>query len=163
MSFDEITSVLISQYVAENLQIHQPKGSQPWIEVKPENLIPISLTLRDSPEFWMDFLNCVSAVHLPETNEVQLVYHLSSIPHHHNIVIKVTIPIPANDLPEVPSVSDLWKAALWHEREAYDLMGIRFTNHPDLRRILMPEDWQGYPLRKDYTNAETYHQIRIEY
>ena len=66
-------------------------------------------------------------------------------------------------LPQVPSVSSIWKTADWHEREAFDLVGIEFTNHPDLRRILLPSDWEGYPLRKDYKEQEEYHGIKVKY
>jgi len=66
----------------------------------------------------------------------------------------------AGELPEVPSVTSLWRTADWHEREVYDLCGVAFTGHPNLRRILLSEDWQGHPLRKDYEFPLEYHGIR---
>ena len=95
-----------------------------------------------------------------------MIYHLSSIVHKHRIVIKVMLPRWKDDeegaLPEVASVCDLWSTADWHEREVYDLMGVRFTGRDDLRRILCPEDWEGHPLRKDYKLPVEYHGIRTE-
>jgi NADH-quinone oxidoreductase subunit C len=80
------------------------------------------------------------------------------------LVVKVILPRWKNDeegqLPEVPSVADVWRTADWHEREVFDLSGVHFTGHPDLRRILCPEDWVGYPLRKDYEMPLEYHGIR---
>ena len=100
-----------------------------------------------------------------EQNKFGVVYHLSSIIKNHQIVLKVNL---ENDraltnLPIFKSVSEVWKTAEWHEREAFDMVGIYFENHPDLRRILLPDDWQGFPLRKDYQNAEEYHNIKIEF
>ena len=88
-------------------------------------------------------------------------YHLESTSLRHKLVIKVSTPI---ENPEVTSVAEIWRAADWHEREAYDLLGIKFLNHPDLRRILMPYDWEaGYPLRKDYKNPEFYQGMKVPY
>jgi NADH-quinone oxidoreductase subunit C len=70
---------------------------------------------------------------------------------------------PGDPLPQVPSISHIFRTADWHEREAYDLMGIYFTGHPDLRRILLTADWEGHPLRKDYQLQETYHGIKVAY
>jgi len=82
----------------------------------------------------------------------------------HSLVLKVILPRWKNDtegeLPEVPTVSKIWPTADWHEREVFDLSGVNFTGHPNLRRILCPEDWEGYPLRKDYEMPLEYHGIR---
>jgi len=147
----------------------------PWIEVRPERLVEIAVYLRDEPDFAFDFLNCISGVDFLETDEkkakktewephLAVVYHLSSIRHKHSLVLKVILPRWKDgiegELPEVPSVADVWRTADWHEREVYDLIGVRFTDHPDLRRILCPEDWEGHPLRKDYEMPLEYHGIR---
>jgi len=89
-----------------------------------------------------------------------LVYNLFSMKHRHKIALRVDLP---RDNPRVPSVESVWRTADWHEREAYDLFGIHFEGHPDLRRILCPDDWEGYPLRKDYVVQEYYHGIRVPY
>ena len=94
----------------------------------------------------------------------EVLYHLSSLVHRHRLVLRVVMPRWKDDvegqLPELSSVSDLWRTADWHEREVYDLIGIRFKGHPNLRRILCPEDWVGHPLRKDYELPLEYHGIR---
>lgn len=88
-------------------------------------------------------------------------YHLHSTKLHHKFTLKVSAP---RENPEVESVESIWKTANWHEREAYDLIGIKFLHHPDLRRILMPEDWEaGHPLRKDYKNPEFYQGMKVPY
>ena len=95
---------------------------------------------------------------------LEIVYHLSSTLNKHTLVVKVKSPRWKDDqtgaLPEIPSLVDVWKTADWHERETYDLSGIHFVGHPDLRRILCPEDWVGHPLRKDYEMPLEYHGIR---
>ncbi|MHB9044503.1 MAG: NADH-quinone oxidoreductase subunit C [Pirellulales bacterium] len=95
---------------------------------------------------------------------VEVVYHLTSLTHQHRLVLKVALPRwkggePGQE-PELPSVSCVWRTADWHERELFDLVGVIFTGHPDLRRILCPEDWAGHPLRKDYEMPAEYHGIR---
>jgi NADH-quinone oxidoreductase subunit C len=147
----------------------------PWIEVSPEGLRDVGRYLRDEPELRFDMLNCISGVDYLETDpkkaakadfqpHVEVVYHLSSIVHKHSLVLKVILPRWKDDVPgeppEVPSVADLWRTADWHEREVYDLSGVMFTGHPSLRRILCPEDWVGFPLRKDYEMPLEYHGIR---
>jgi len=94
-----------------------------------------------------------------------VIYHLNSIPFEHSFVLKVEVTRNKEDepLPQVFSLTPIWKTADWHEREAYDLVGIDFIGHPDLRRILLPADWQGHPLRKDYKEQEFYHGIKVKY
>ena len=147
----------------------------PWIEVAPDGLVAVCEYLRDDPNLQFELLNCITAVDYFEPDpkkaakvdwqpHIELVYHLSSIRKKHTIVVKVRLPRWKNDqegeLPEVPSVSGVWSTADWHEREVYDLSGVRFLGHPNLRRILCPEDWVGHPLRKDYEMPLEYHGIR---
>ncbi len=147
----------------------------PWIEVRPESLVEVCTFLRDDPDLSFGMLNCISAVDYFEPDEkkaaktpwdphLEVVYHLSSIQQKHTLVLKVHLPRWKDDvagqLPEIPSVSSVWRGADWHEREVFDLSGVDFTGHPNLRRILCPEDWVGFPLRKDYEMPLEYHGIR---
>jgi len=103
--------------------------------------------LKTDPETRMNYLSDVSAVDYPGRKErFEVVYHLYSIPKKQRVRVKVRV----GEGEAVPSVTDVWPGASWPEREAYDMFGIRFDGHPDMRRIYMPEDWDGYPLRKDY-------------
>ncbi len=149
----------------------------PWVEVEAAGLHAILSFLRDAPELRFDYLHCISAVDYFEPDpkkaqkvgwepHLELLYHVSSLQHRHRIVLRVVLPRwrgdQAGQLPEVDSVADLWRTADWHEREVYDLSGVTFKGHPDLRRILCPEDWVGHPLRKDYQTPEEYHGIRVK-
>ncbi len=115
------------------------------IKLAPDALPDVAKYLLENPALGFGSLMCLSAVDLGE--ELQVVYHLFSIEHRHRMTIKVNV---TKEKPNVPSVSKVWPTAGWHEREAYDLMGVVFEGHEDLRRILLPEDWEGHPLRKDY-------------
>lgn len=147
----------------------------PWVEVSAEGLVEVATYLRDQPDLCFDMLNCITAVDYfqPDPKKaakagfdphLMLVYHLSSIAKKHTLVLKVALPRWKDDtegaLPEVPTISHIWRTADWHEREVYDLSGVRFLGHPNLRRILCPEDWLGHPLRKDYEMPLEYHGIR---
>ncbi|OEF96782.1 NADH-quinone oxidoreductase subunit C [Desulfuribacillus alkaliarsenatis] len=106
-----------------------------------------ALLLRDDEALQFEYLSCVSGVDYPEEQMMEVVYMLYSITLNQNAVIKVRIP---RDNPRIMSVKELWNSADYHEREAYDLLGIHFEGHPNLTRILLEDDWEGYPLRKDY-------------
>lgn len=126
-----------------------------------EQLVPVCQALHAHPDTYFDMLSCVTALdNGPQVNTFELIYNLYSIPHNLSLMLKVTIP---REQPEVHTVSHVWRTADWHEREAFDMYGIRFINHPDLRRILLPADWEGYPLRKDYQQQEYYRDIRVAY
>ena len=147
----------------------------PWIEVAPAALVEVCQSLRDDPDLRFNMLHCISSVDYFEPDpkkaakvewqpHLEVLYHLSSLVHRHRIVLKVLLPRWKGDqpgeLPEAPSVTGVWPGANWHEREVFDLGGVRFVGHPDLRRILCPEDWAGHPLRKDYEMPVEYHGIR---
>jgi NADH-quinone oxidoreductase subunit C len=91
---------------------------------------------------------------------MEILYHLYSIPFNQSLVLKVILP---RGNPEIESISSVWKSANWLEREVYDMFGVIFNNHPDLRRILMPADWKGFPLRKDYHHETFYRGVKIDY
>jgi NADH-quinone oxidoreductase subunit C len=128
----------------------------PYFKVKPEHWLAVAQFLRDTPELGFDYLNCVTAVDWIKQNVLQVVYHLYSYRHHHSIVVKVDAD---RAKPLVPSVVPVWSTANWQEREQYDLLGVEFTGHPDLRRLLMPDDWAGHPMRKDYKEATHYRDM----
>jgi NADH-quinone oxidoreductase subunit C len=124
----------------------QTRGDELYVSVPVEKLLEVCRFLRFDPPLSFDFLSFLTSIDWKDRYEV--VYYLVSTLHKHKLVIKVNVPNRA--APEVPSVTDIWAAADWQEREVFDLMGIRFQGHYNLRRILLPEDWEGYPLRKDY-------------
>ena len=115
--------------------------------VPAEHLREVAMFLRDDPELEFAMLVSITGVdYLPREPRFEVVYHLLSITHSLRFVLKVQL---HEERPEVDSVVDVWLTANWHEREAYDFYGIKFLGHPDLRRILLPDDWVGWPLRKD--------------
>ncbi len=118
------------------------------ITVKKDQILPLCRWLKNDPETAFDYLSEVIGVHYPKNEEkpLQVVYHLFSTSKKHRLRLKVNL--AENE--EVESVYPVWRSANWYEREAYDMVGIRFANHPDLRRILLPDDWEGHPLRKEY-------------
>jgi len=147
----------------------------PWIEIAPERLVDACAWLKGASGVRFDSLQCITAVDwfeadpkkaakVPWKPHTELVYHLWSTSSRVSLVLKVKLPRwkdgAPGSLPEVASVSAVWRGANWHEREVYDLSGVWFTGHPDLRRILCPDDWEGHPLRKDYEMPLEYHGIR---
>jgi len=119
------------------------------IVLKPEDLVTVCSYLQKDLQF--NFLSSVTGVDWPERiPRFDVVYHLLSIPNQCVLRLKVRVGQRREEHPAVPTVVGVWPSANWYEREVYDLFGITFTDHPDLRRILMPMDWTTYPLRKDY-------------
>jgi NADH-quinone oxidoreductase subunit C len=174
MTVAEICSLLEQEFaaaiVSKNLE-----AIDPFVVVDASHLREISLFLRDDPRLKFEMLNCITGVDYLETDpkkvakagfepHLEVVYHFSSYTHRHRLTLKLVLPRwkhdRPGDLPDVPSVADIWQTANWHEREVYDLSGVNFLGHPDLTRILLEEDWVGYPLRKDYEYPLEYHEIR---
>jgi NADH-quinone oxidoreductase subunit C len=132
---------------------------QPWVVVQPDKTKEITLFLRDDAGMQFDYLMCLSGVDY-NNGKLGIVYHLFSMVHRHKIVLKAFC---TKEKPHIPSVSSVWGTANWHEREAYDMYGIIIDEHPDLRRILLPHDWEGHPLRKDYRVPEFYNGMKVPY
>ena len=130
----------------------------PYIKISAVHVLEIAKFLRDDDELLFDFLSCLSGVDLK--GKLGAVYQLFSMVKRHKITLKVEVP---TETPNIQSVESIWKTANWHEREAFDLYGINFIGHPDLRRILLPYDWEGHPLRKDYQVPEYYNGMKVPY
>ncbi len=129
----------------------------PWVTVRPDAIADVCHYLKDDQTLGFDALGNLSGVDYPKEKAIQVVYHLYSYRHRHAVILKVNAD---RDAPVVRSVAGVWRAANWLEREVFDLLGIDFEGHPDLRRLLMPEDWPGHPLRKAFVEPEEYHGIR---
>ncbi len=146
-------------------------GRHPSITIRPESLRDVCFLLRDDPALLYDCCHLVSGVDWPATEEIEVVYHLVSYARKTDaayraraekndgwICVKARVPRSA---PSIASVADIWTGADWHERETFDLLGVRFTGRAELRRILLPEDWPGHPLRKDWDFPVAYHGVPI--
>ncbi len=133
-----------------------PDDKHPRIHTSADHWRSVAEYLYNDKDLAFDFLSCLSGVDYVADNELCAVYDLYSSKHDHWFAVKVFCD---RDNPHIASVMDLWPAADWHEREAYDMTGIVFDGHTDLRRILLPEDWEGFPLRKDYQFPRQYHGI----
>ena len=165
MTFQEIAELVSNQFPESKIET-DTKGPQPILIVPVEDILSICGFLFRDNRLYFDHLACISAIdNGPVNATLELVYNFTSIPYAHDLMLKTVFPRNAADepLPVVSSVAGIWRTADWHEREAFDLMGIQFEGHPDLRRILLPEDWEGHPLRKDYSVQHRYHGIYVRY
>jgi NADH-quinone oxidoreductase subunit C len=143
----EIAAAIAAEFPGEVVEETSFRG-QVAVTVLRENIVEICRFMYDDPSIAMNYLSDLCAVDFPDrADRFEVVYNLYSLDHRHRIRIKARV--PEDDL-EIDSVVPVWRAADWFEREAYDLFGIVFRGHPDLRRLLLPDNWRGYPLRKDY-------------
>jgi NADH-quinone oxidoreductase subunit C len=165
MSFEDIKALLVNKFSADVIIGEETGGLQPALLIAPDAIAEVCLELRNNPTTYFDFLSCLTGIDYGvEAGKFGVVYHLTSMPYQLQLVLKVNKECDRSleELPSFPSISFVYRTADWHEREAYDLVGIFFEGHPDLRRILLPDDWEGFPLRKDYQNAEFYKGIKID-
>ena len=158
MTAQEIYDILKAHFNEALLEAKLENVPDPFIKIQPEKIKEAAEFAKNDERLQFDYLMCLSGVDFK--GKLGVAYHLFSMTHRHKIVLKVEVP---TDAPDVPSVESVWKTANWHEREAFDLFGINFTGHPDLRRILLPYDWEGHPLRKDYEVPEFYNGMRVPY
>ena len=154
MSFEEITDHIRSTLGQEVVLSIDENSSPKSIQIESEDILQVMTFLHQTEGLYFDSLSCITGLdNGPESGQMEVVYNLYSIPCDHHLAVKVLI---NRENPQTPSLTTIWKTADWQEREAYDMLGIEFSNHPDLRRILMPADWEGHPLRKDYKEPEFY-------
>ncbi len=170
----EIFEILKEKFGDKITGIETELPVEPVISVDPLAIKEVCEFLRDNDDLRFDTLMSLAGVDdangektkdedgydIIKGGTLSVYYHLDSIQKGHKVTLKVSV---EREKPEVESVESVWRAADWHEREAFDMYGIVFLNHPDLRRILMPEDWQGHPLRKDYKNPEYYQGMKVPY
>jgi NADH-quinone oxidoreductase subunit C len=144
----QVAEKIKEKYPDEVLVVREFAG-QISVTLKKEKILEISRYLHDDPELSFDYLRDICGVDYlgKKGKRFEVVYHLYSMKHRHMVRLKAEV---GEEDAKIDSVTPVWAGANWHEREAFDMCGIIFNGHPDLRRVLLPEDWEGYPLRKDY-------------
>jgi NADH-quinone oxidoreductase subunit C len=144
---NEALQNIISNWIPD-LEFSEEESQFLNVMVQPEQLHHLMSTLKSDEETKFDYLFCLSGVDWGE--ELGVVYHLESTVHRHSIVVKVKTSDREN--PKIDSVYDIWATAEFHEREVYDFFGIEFNNHPNMKRLFLTDEWEGFPLRKDYVD-----------
>jgi NADH-quinone oxidoreductase subunit C len=139
----------------------QAEVIQPFAVVDPAAVAEVAAFCKAEPELAFDNLMCLSVVDYPKETppRMEVVYHLWSYKHAHGFVLKAHLP---REDPRVPTVEAVWPVANWHEREGLDLFGVTFVGHSDPRRILLPDDWTGHPLRKDWVDPDFYNGMHVK-
>jgi len=155
MTFEEIQQRLAAKF-GERIGALAPANKDASLLVQAADILEICRFAKDDEALVFDCLMNLSTVDWPKKNQIEVVYHLWSYRRRHGFVLKVALD---RAKPEIASVTSVWKSADWLEREQFDLMGVQFTGHPDLRRIMLPDDWVGHPLRKDYAEQPQWHNI----
>lgn len=158
-TFDQILAI-VKESCTHGEALAVENTSPKAILIPSEDLIRVAENLSRHSEMYFDSLSCITGIDNGiEANSMECVYTLYSIPFNCQLMLKVILP---RENPAIDSISHVWKSANWLEREIFDMYGIHFNNHPDLRRILMPADWEGHPLRKDYKQQEYYRGVKVE-
>jgi NADH-quinone oxidoreductase subunit C len=155
MTPQEIDVLLIEIFNGQILE-SKPDAMNPWSAVEPSSLLDICRFLRSDERLEMDHLELLGGADYKD--RIEVVYVVCSVKLHHRYTLKCRLP---RDAPKVHTVESVWSVANWHERETFDMFGVDFEGHSDMRRILCPDDWQGYPLRKDYVFPKTYRDMPV--
>lgn len=167
MHFDQIKELIVEKFGEEAILKEEKEVLQPNLTIAKDKFLAICQELHENEKTYFDYLACITGLDNGATLDMmEVVYHLYSIPYNVSLVLKIVLPrntATPGMLPSASSITSIWRTANWHEREIYDLLGIWFEGHPDMRRILLPADWEGHPLRKDYVLQEFYHDIKVKY
>ncbi len=155
MNPQEIAALLTEKFGSKVLE-SKSDAVNPWSAVDPSAILEIGQFLRSDSRLSMDHLELLGGVDYKD--RIEVVYVVYSMTLHHRYTLKCRLP---REAPAIHSVESIWGVANWHEREAYDMFGIAFEGHSDLRRILCPDDWEGYPLRKDYKFPKSYRDMPV--
>lgn len=155
MKAQEIASLLSEQF-GDRILESKTEEINPWSSVEPSAILEICRFVSSDSRLGMDHLELLGGVDYKD--RIEVVYVLYSLKLHHRYTLKCLLP---REEPHLETVESVWAVASWHEREAYDMFGVVFDGHSDMRRILCPDDWEGYPLRKDYQAPESYHDMPV--
>lgn len=158
LDFQQLVDIV--KKIAPDFQVDE-KATPKAIIVPATEIKKVCRELHQNPSAYFDMLSCLTGIdNGVEPNTMEVVYNLYSIPFNHHVMLKVSLP---RENSEIDSVTEIWRGADWYEREVFDMFGIKFNGHSDLRRILMPADWEGFPLRKDFKHQEYYRDVKVEY
>ncbi|MBN2318197.1 MAG: NADH-quinone oxidoreductase subunit C [Acidobacteria bacterium] len=155
MNAQEIAALLSEQF-GDRILESKPEELNPWSAVDPSSILDVCRFIRSDSRLEMDHLELLGGVDYED--RIEVVYVVYSMKHHHRYTLKCLLP---REDPHVSTVESVWSVANWHEREAFDMFGVLFDGHSDMRRILCPDDWEGYPLRKDYKAPESYRDMPV--
>ncbi len=156
MNFDEIREVLKGKFHS-GIAAGEPDPT-PFLIIDPHYWLEVARYLHNNKKLAYDSLHCITGVDNGSDANLEVRYNLFSMVHKHWLEIRIPVD---RDEGRVPSVAGVWGIADWFERETFDMYGIVFEGHPNLERILLPEDWEGWPLRKDYVTPELYNGIKV--
>ncbi len=148
---------ILAQRFGEETTLYFEESLNSYIQVAPEQIHGVCIFMRYNPELKFSFFFSLTGVDYPQKNMITMVYHLFSMTHKTLCVLKTSV---NRENPELESIESVWKTAGWFEREAHDLLGVDFINHSNMKRILLPDDWEGHPLRKDYKEKTFYHDMK---
>ena len=156
MKFDEIKKTLVEKFGDQILV--KANSDKNLLHLNPQKWEEVALFLCSQEKLLFDQLECLTGIDLGENHLLEVRYNLFSMNYRHKLEVRIST---SRTDSSIPSVEKIWRMADWFEREAYDMYGIIFEGHRDLTRILCPEDWEGWPLRKDYNVQDTYHGIVV--